>query len=268
MPSDTGDHLIAGPSRRAASLFGLAGRSIVVTGAGRGLGRGLALAVAASGARVVAVSRTAAELAQTTALGPDGAMIALPWDIARVERADELVERATELAGPIHGVVHAAGIQHRARAESFSVEEWRAVTAVDMDAPFFLSTALHRAQLAESRAGVHVFVGSLASSLGLRNVSAYAASKSGLLGIVRTLAVEWASSGARVNCLAPGYFKTELTADLFADPERAAWVHSRIPMGRLGVAADLAGAAVFLLCDASAYITGQVLNVDGGWLAG
>jgi len=113
-----------------------------------------------------------------------------------------------------------------------------------------------------------VFIGSLTSARGIANIAPYAAAKSALLGVIRTLAVEWAASGTRVNGIAPGYFRTELTADLFADCDRAAWVHDRIPMGRLGDPADLAGAVVFLLSPASGYITGQLLPVDGGWLAG
>jgi 2-dehydro-3-deoxy-D-gluconate 5-dehydrogenase len=248
--------------------FDLAGHSVLVTGAGRGLGRGMALAAAAAGATVVAVSRTASDLEQTARLAAGGRLLPLVWDLAEVAATDGLVEQAESLAGPLHGVVHAAGVQRRLPAIEFSVEDWRYVTAVNLDAPFFLSTAVHRSQRSHGHRGSHVFVGSLASSIGLRNVGAYAASKSGLLGIVRTLALEWAAEGARVNCIVPGYFETALTADLFADAERAAWVLSRIPMGRTGQPEDLAGAVIFLLSDASAYITGQVIAVDGGWLAG
>jgi 2-dehydro-3-deoxy-D-gluconate 5-dehydrogenase len=266
MPSSTHDDA-AGAGPRPEALFDLTGRSIMVTGAGRGLGQSFALFAAAAGAQVVAVSRTAEQLRRTAGLDPSGRVIPVPWDVGEVARANALVQQAEELAGPLYGVVHAAGIQHRDLAADFSVEAWRKVTAVDLDAPFFLSTALYRAQAERGQGGTHVFIGSLANSIGLSRTSAYAASKSGLMGVVRTLAVEWAPSGVRVNCLAPGYFKTALTADLFADAERAAWVLSRIPMGRVGVAADLAGAAIFLLSDASAYVTGQLLNVDGGWLA-
>jgi 2-deoxy-D-gluconate 3-dehydrogenase len=261
------DSADAGSYPGSTSLFDLTGRSVLVTGAGRGLGRGMALAVAAAGARVAAVSRTAEQLQETAALDPGGRILPLPWDIAQPDRADYLIHEATDLAGPIYGVVHAAGVQHRAHAVDFSVDAWRQVTSVDLEAPFFLSTALHRAQVKHGQGGAHVFVGSLASSIGLSRTSAYSASKSGIVGIVRTLALEWAAAGARVNCVAPGYLKTALTDDMFADPERAAWVLSRIPMKRLGLASDLAGAVIFLLSDASAYITGQVLNVDGGWLA-
>ncbi len=246
----------------------LAGRTVLVTGAGRGLGRAMALGVAGAGATVVAVARTAGELAETAALADPGRVHVLPWDLAAPDTADDLVAGAQRLAGPLHGVVHAAGIQHRSPAADFPADAWQRILTVNLSAPFFLSTAVHRAQAARGESGSHVFIGSLASSIGLRDVAAYAASKAGVLGVVRALAVEWAASGARVNCVAPGYIRTALTEDLFADAERAAWVAGRIPMGRLGEPADLAGAIVFLLAEASAYITGQLINVDGGWLAG
>jgi NAD(P)-dependent dehydrogenase (short-subunit alcohol dehydrogenase family) len=170
--------------------------------------------------------------------------------------------------GPLDGIVHAAGTQYRAPATAVPVAAWRDLMAIHLDAPFFLSTALHRDQLRDGRPGAHVFIGSLTSARGIANIAPYAAAKSALLGVIRTLAVEWAASGTRVNGIAPGYFRTELTADLFADPDRAAWVLDRVPMGRLGDPADLAGAVVFLLSPASGYITGQLLPVDGGWLAG
>ncbi|MGC2168247.1 MAG: SDR family oxidoreductase [Acidimicrobiales bacterium] len=251
-----------------SSLFDLTGKSVLVTGAGRGLGRGMALAAAAAGAQVIAVARTSSELDETSALSEGSRVAPLVWDMADLEGIDALVAKAESLGGPLHGVVHAAGLQRRKPAIELSLDDWRHVTTVDLEAPFFLSTSIHRSQLRHGLAGSHVFVGSLSSFIGLRGVSAYAASKSGLLGVVRTLALEWAPSGARVNCIAPGYFETSLTADLFADPGHVAWVRSRIPLGRIGTADDLAGALVFLLSGASAYVTGQVITVDGGWLAG
>jgi NAD(P)-dependent dehydrogenase (short-subunit alcohol dehydrogenase family) len=249
-----------------AQLFSLAGRTVVVTGAGKGIGRSIALAVAEAGARVVAVSRTAADLEAVSALVPQGRIVPLAWDIAAVDRADELVARANELAGPLDSVVHAAGITIRGPAERLTPAQWSSVTTVDLDAPFFLSTALYRANA--SAASVHLFIGSLSTSIGLKGIAPYAASKSGIAGVVRTLALEWAETGSRVNCLAPGYFRTEMTAEKFADTDWVNWVTSRIPMNRVGRLTDLAGPAVFLLSSASAYITGQVINVDGGWLAG
>jgi NAD(P)-dependent dehydrogenase (short-subunit alcohol dehydrogenase family) len=119
----------------------------------------------------------------------------------------------------------------------------------------------------EGVAGRHIFVGSLTSHLGIANISAYGASKSGVMGVVRSLAVEWATAGITVNAVIPGYIETQLTQDLLADPERRAWVLSRIPMARIGTPEDLAGAIVFLSSDAAKYITGQSIVVDGGWLA-
>jgi NAD(P)-dependent dehydrogenase (short-subunit alcohol dehydrogenase family) len=252
----------------AASRLDLSGRTYIVTGAGRGLGRAMALAVAAAGGGVVAVARTAEQLAETAALGPAGRVIPLCADVADVEHADQLIARATAAAGPLDGIVHAAGTQYRAPATAVPVAAWRDLMAVHLDAPFFLSTALHRDMQQAGRPGVHVFIGSLTSARGIANIAPYAAAKSALLGLIRTLAVEWAASGTRVNGIAPGYFRTELTADLLADPERASWVLDRIPMGRLGEPADLAGAVLFLLSPASGYVTGQLLPVDGGWLAG
>jgi 2-dehydro-3-deoxy-D-gluconate 5-dehydrogenase len=253
----------------AASEFGLSGRTYIVTGAGRGLGRAMALAIAAAGGGVVAVARTEAQLKETAALDPAGRVIPLPADVADIEHADQLIASArTAARGPLDGIVHAAGTQYRAPAAAVPVAAWRDLMAIHLDAPFFLSTALHRDQLRDDRPGTHLFIGSLTSARGIANIAPYAAAKSALLGVIRTLAVEWAASGTRVNGIAPGYFHTELTADLFADPDRAAWVLDRVPMGRLGDPADLAGAIVFLLSPASGYITGQLLPVDGGWLAG
>ncbi|HUC25244.1 MAG TPA: SDR family oxidoreductase [Streptosporangiaceae bacterium] len=260
--------MVAQEADRHGGLFDLSGRNFIVTGAGRGLGRGMALAVAAAGAGVVAVARTMNQVNETASADPTGRTIALPADVADLGGADQLIAQAQEMIGPLDGIVHAAGVQHRAPADEVSVSSWRNLTTVNLDAPFFLSTALHRSHLRDGLSGAHVFIGSLASVRGLANIAPYAASKSGVLGIVRTLAVEWASSGTRVNGIAPGYFRTHLTADLFSDAERAAWVLDRIPLGRLGEPGDLAGAVVFLLSASSAYVTGHVLAVDGGWLAG
>lgn len=246
--------------------FDLTGRVILVTGAGRGLGQGMALGIAEAGATVIAVSRTASELAETVAAGPAGRVHAISWDVADLASLDDLVARAAAVAGPTFGCVLAAGAQHRGPADTFTPEDWRRVTATQLDAPFFLSTAIHRAQVAAGVAGSHVFIGSLTSSIGLPDMAAYGAAKSGVLGIVRSLSVEWAPSGTRVNAIAPGYFLTRQTQGLLADPVVKARVDARIPMGRLGTVQDLAGVAVFLLSGAAGYITGQVINVDGGWL--
>ncbi|MFF0366438.1 SDR family NAD(P)-dependent oxidoreductase [Micromonospora sp. NPDC005087] len=242
--------------------YSLTGRTVVVTGAGRGLGRATAMAAAAAGARVIGVARSADQLAEC-ATGADGEVVAVPWDLADLNRIDALADR---IGGEVHGVVHAAGTQLRKPSEAVGRAEWQRVLDLNLTAPFLLSAALTRTCPAAGAS--HVFVGSLTSSIGIAGLAPYAAGKAGLLGVVRTMAVEWAGRGIRANALCPGYVHTELTDAVFTDPARREWVLSRIPMGRTGEPAEIADAAVFLLSAASRYITGQIINVDGGWLAG
>jgi len=244
----------------------LEGQHVIVTGAGRGLGRAMAEACAASGAIVTAVARSAAQLDETveriTAAGGRAQYAVL--DVTDREKLGAWVAETHESL-PIHGVVHAAGVQARHDAVDFPLDEFERVLAVNLVAPFHLTRDIARLQQRNRIKGSHVFIGSLGSSIGLPRVAAYCASKAGTMGLVRTLAAEWASQGIRVNSINPGYFVTELTRDLVAHDE--ARLLSRIPMGRLGVPEDVGGAAVFLLSGQSAYITGQLINVDGGWLA-
>jgi 2-deoxy-D-gluconate 3-dehydrogenase len=248
--------------------FGLGHHAVLVTGAGRGLGRAMALAVAAAGARVVAVARSERELLETVRLDHTGRTVALPWDLQDLDGMDTLVaEAAARVAAPLTAVVHAAGVHDRRPAAEVTVESWRRLLGVNLEAPFFLATAAFRAQQQWGVRGSQVLVGSLTSSRGVVDAAAYGAGKTGLLGVLRGLAVEWAAHGMRINAVAPGYFRTSMNAAGLADPLRQEWVLARIPMGRVGEPADLGGAVVFLLSDAAAYITGQVLNVDGGWTA-
>jgi 2-dehydro-3-deoxy-D-gluconate 5-dehydrogenase len=260
----------AGLPKDSGRLFSLADRTIIVTGAGRGLGRAMAVATAREGAHVVGIARSADQLEETQRMVADasGTFEPLAWDLSVVTDLDGLADRIYGRWGSVYGVVHAAGVQRRKPAETVSLDDWRFVQAVNLEAPFFLSTAIGRRQLQAGEVGSHVFVGSLGSSIGLTQIAPYVAAKSGILGVVRALAIEWAQAGIRVNAIAPGYFQTELTADLLSIPEKHDWVLSRIPMRRLGRPSDLDGAVVFLLSEASAYVTGHLLNVDGGWLAG
>ncbi|MCB1486533.1 MAG: SDR family oxidoreductase [Bauldia sp.] len=249
--------------------FDLRERRIMVTGASRGLGRGIALAIAATGATVVGVARSRDGLSETQSMAAPlaGRFETMAGDLANTEELDAIAADAWA-EGPLDGVVHAAGIQVRKPAVTITREDWQQVASIQIETPFFLSTAIARRQLDTGRKGSHVFIGSLASSIGLPEIAPYTAAKSGILGLTRTLAIEWARSGLRVNAVCPGYFHTELTNDLFSDPARRDRLLGRIPMGRFGVADDLAGAVIFFLCDASCYVTGQALSVDGGWLAG
>jgi NAD(P)-dependent dehydrogenase (short-subunit alcohol dehydrogenase family) len=230
----------------------------------------MALALAEAGADVVAVSRSADQLEETMKLlrCHGGEPRAIPWDLSEADGLGELVERAAEHRGRVDVLLHAAGIQVRKPALEVSLEDWETVQAVHLRAAFFLSREVARRMVERGTGGKIVLVASLTSHLGVPNTAPYAAGKSGTLGLVRTLAVEWAEYGIQVNAIGPGYFHTALTDDLFSDPERRERVLARIPMGRPGKSGDLVGATVFLASSASDYVTGQVINVDGGWLAG
>ncbi len=244
----------------APDLFDLTGRRALVTGGSRGLGRAMAIGLAQAGARVVTLARTP--------LDDSDGLLGIVGDVTDFEDFPHLVDQAEDrLEGGVDLLLHGAGIQHRSPAVDFAARDFQHVVDVNLTAPFFLSQEVGRRQLSRKSGGAHLFVASLTSRLGLANIAAYAAAKSGVLGIMRTLAVEWAGSGIRANAVAPGYFRTALTEALFQNETDVARLSARIPMGRFGSPEDLAGAAVFLLSDASAYVTGQLLFVDGGWTA-
>jgi len=251
-------------------LFDLQDKVALVTGAGRGLGRGMALALAEGGADVVAVSRSESQLEETVELlrPHGGEPQAIPWDLDDAGGLDGLVEKAIGHRGHLDVLLHAAGVQVRKPALEVTLEDWEAVQAVHLRAAFFLSQAVARRMVHRERGGKIILVASLTSQIGIPGVAPYAAGKSGVLGLVRTLALEWAPHSIQVNAVGPGYFRTSLTEEVFADPARRERLLSRIPAGRPGEPEDLAGATVFLASSASDYVTGQVINVDGGWLAG
>jgi 2-deoxy-D-gluconate 3-dehydrogenase len=238
----------------------------MVTGSGRGLGRAIALAIAGAGAQVTLVARTEAQLVGTKiAIEKSGGTAEFRCgDLSDLDEVSRLAQGLSNVK--IDGVVHAAGITHRADALGFGSDEFARVVRVNLEAPFALSRDLMKVRPGDGPSS-HVFIGSLGSSIGIPRAVAYVASKAGLLGVVRTLATEWAPLGARVNAISPGYFHTELTAAVLDTEDGRSRIESRIPMGRLGRPDELGGAAVFLLSDASSYLTGQQLIIDGGWLA-
>jgi NAD(P)-dependent dehydrogenase (short-subunit alcohol dehydrogenase family) len=249
-------------------IFSLAGKRAIVTGAGRGIGRAIAVGVAGAGANVALVSRSTAQLEETQMLIAEagGTSHVVAADLSSAEEVVRLADAVeAALGGPADIVVHSAGTQHREAALTFPLDAWEQVIQVNLTAPFLLSQEIGRRQIAAKRPGNHVFVASLTSILGLPNLIAYNAAKSGLMGVVRALSREWASQGIRVNGISPGYVETAMTKDLFADPERRQKLLDRIPTGRFGTTEELAAPTVFLASDASAYMTGQLLIIDGGW---
>lgn len=251
----------------AVPSFDLTGRTVWVTGAGKGLGRAVATAVAHAGARVAVTARTGEDLEKLAAEVADTAVIdVVPAAVDDPAAVDAAVQTILDRTGRLDGVVNAAGISPVfVRSERLTDDDWQRVLRVNLDGTFHVCRAAGRAMLAQG-SGAIVNVTSVHAEVGSERIAAYAASKGAVTALSRTLAVEWADRGVRVNCLAPGYVPTDLSSGLLDSP-RGAGIRARIPMGRTGMPHEVAGAAVFLLSDAAAYTTGATITTDGGWTA-
>jgi 2-deoxy-D-gluconate 3-dehydrogenase len=243
--------------------FDLSGKTAIVTGANTGLGQGIAVALAQAGASIVAVGRSSME--ETERLCRDTG--AVQADLSSLEPIERIVSEAAAVSGRIDILVNNAGIIRRADAIEFSEQDWDDVMNVNLKSTFFLSQAVARTMLADEGGGKIINIASLLSFQGGIRIPSYTASKSGLAGLTRLLACEWAAKGINVNAIAPGYFVTNNTEALRNDSKRSSEILGRIPAGRWGDPTDLGGAAVFLASSAANYIHGVVLPVDGGWLA-
>jgi len=250
----------------SATAFSLAGRVALVTGANAGIGQGIAVALAAAGADVAAVGRSEPGETGERVRAAGRPFIAIQADLDSAQRTQEIVQEVTGKLGPLDILVNNAGIIRRSEALDFSEADWDAVLNVNLKTVFFLAQAAARGMIARGR-GKIINIASMLSFQGGIRVASYTASKSGVLGITRLLANEWAARGINVNAIAPGYIATRNTAALREDEVRNREILSRIPAGRWGVPEDLGGAAVFLASSASDYVHGAVLPVDGGWLA-
>jgi 2-deoxy-D-gluconate 3-dehydrogenase len=249
------------------SSFSLVGKTIMVTGANTGIGQGIALAVARAGAKVVGVGRSSMQETEALVTEVGAEFVPVQADLRSTMAAQAMFDGTWQQQGPLDGLVNNAGIIKRVDAVHFTEADWDSVMDVNLKSMFFLCQAMGRRALQAQRAAKIVNIASMLSFQGGIRVASYTASKSGVLGITRLLANEWAAQSINVNAIAPGYIETNNTEALRADPDRSASILSRIPAGRWGAASDIGDAAVFLLSNASRYMHGAIIPVDGGWLA-
>ncbi len=247
--------------------FQLAGKVAIVSGCDTGLGQGMARALAQAGADIVGVNVTdpAETKAQIEAMGRR--FLDLRANLSDIGCIEGLVSQAKTLTGRVDILVNNAGIIRREDAIKFSEKDWDDVVDLNLKSVFFFSQAVARQFMAQGTGGKIVNVASMLSFQGGVRVPSYTASKSGVMGITRLMANEWAGHGINVNAIAPGYMATNNTAALRADEKRNAGILERIPAGRWGTPDDLAGPVVFLASKASDYVNGYTVAVDGGWLA-
>ena len=246
--------------------FDLHGKTAIVTGANTGIGQAIALSLAQAGADIAAVGRTPAQdtVDQVRALGRRADIISA--DLSTIEPVQRVLDETLEKLGALDILVNNAGIIRRADSVDFTEEDWDAVIDTNLKTTFFLCQAAGRHMLAQG-AGKIINIASLLSFQGGIRVPSYTASKSGVAGLTKLLANEWAARGVNVNAIAPGYIATNNTAALQADEARNRQIMERIPEGRWGDPKDIGGAAVFLASNAADYVQGHILAVDGGWLA-
>lgn len=247
--------------------FDLTGKVALVTGANTGIGQGIALALAKAGADIAAVDIVPLDETKGLVEAAGRRFHGMSADLTSVAPVTGLVEETVAVLGGLHILVNNAGTIRRAEAVDFSEADWDLVMNLNLKSVFFLCQAFGRHCIGRGQPGKIINIASMLSFQGGIRVPSYTASKSGVAGITKLLANEWAGKGINVNALAPGYVATNNTAALRADPQRSAEILGRIPAGRWSEPADLGGPAVFLASEASDYVHGTILPVDGGWLA-
>jgi NAD(P)-dependent dehydrogenase (short-subunit alcohol dehydrogenase family) len=249
--------------------FSLKGKCGLVTGAGSGIGKGMAAGLAEAGARVALAGRTMKKLEKAATEMKASGLDVTPFlvDMGDGDSISQLVNAVIEAFGAIDFLFNNAGLIYRAPLEEFPSDKWEEMLSVNLTGPFLLSQAVVRHMIEKKIAGSIVNTSSLIAVFGGVTVPAYAATKGGLTQLTKSMCNDLAKHGIRVNAIGPGWVKTEMTEALQNNSERFAAISARIPLGRWAVPRDLAGLAVFLASDASAYITGQVIFIDGGYLA-
>ncbi len=261
---------MADPTSFLQRHFALPGKAALVTGASGGIGRAFAVALAQAGALVGIHGRAKGRLEETRALidGAGGRSVILTAELGEVAACKALIEEAHAALGRLDILVNNAGMNRRKPLVEMTPDDFDVIMAANLRSALLLSQAAHPI-MREQGGGKIVHVGSITSTYGLGGVSVYGMSKSALAHLTKTMAVEWAGDNIQVNCLAPGFIVTPLTkAPIWGDEERRRWLLERIPARRPGTPEDLTGTLLLMVSPASSYLTGQLITVDGGFLAG
>lgn len=249
------------------NLFDLSGKTAIITGCNTGLGQGMALGLASAGCNIVGVNRRSPDETQRRVEALGVQFLSIQAELGSTAPIADIMQQTEQRFGNADILINNAGTIRRANALEFTEKDWDEVLDVNLKSLFFLSQSFARSCIQQQRRGKIINIASMLSFQGGIRVPSYTASKSGVLGLTRLMANEWATQGINVNAIAPGYMETNNTQALRNDPERSQEILGRIPAGHWGTPDDLAGAAIFLASDASNYVQGHTLAVDGGWLA-
>jgi NAD(P)-dependent dehydrogenase (short-subunit alcohol dehydrogenase family) len=262
----TAPESLGGVAPDVAELFSLRDKVAWITGAGRGMGRSIAVAFARSGCRLAVTGRTVESLTSLREELPDAEILVVEGNVADGAAMERTADRIVDSCGQLDVLVNMAGISPTVRrSEEIADREWRDVLDVNLGGTFYCCRAAARHMLVRESGSI-VNVSSVHGSTGVANMAAYGASKGAVENLTRSLGVEWARRGVRVNCLAPGYIETDMTY-AYLRSRYGDQVRDGIPMGHPGTASDIVGAALFLASAASRYVTGAIIPVDGGWTA-
>ncbi len=251
-------------------LFSLSGKTALVTGGNRGIGLAVAKGLAEHGADVVIVARTKEQLeaaSRQIQADTNKKVWTFPFDLKNLERIEDLFENIVSETKGIDILANCAGMTVRGPSEDVGLKTWNQVIEINLTAVLVMSQVFCRHRRQAGKAGRIINIGSLTCHGARPTTAAYASSKGGLLMLTKTLAVEWAKYNINVNAIGPGYIATELTKPLLDNEDFTKWVLSKTPLGRWGQPDDLVGTAVLLASKAGDFITGQIIYVDGGWLA-
>ena len=256
-------------SPRTPAIFDLTGRRALVTGASRGIGRALALGLADFGAEVMCIARSGELLEETVAeidRRGGGRAVSHAQDLRGEDGAKEAIEATVDRLGGIDILVNNAADDHESSVLETDLATWQRVIELNLESVFLLCRTAGP-HLQRSGRGKVINVGSILAAVGVRDDAAYISAKHGLVGLTRALALEWARQGVQVNAIGPGFVRTEMTQPVWSSEAGSAWVLKQTPIGRWGEPDDLVGTAVLLASSASDFMTGQIVYVDGGWLA-